>query len=305
MDDKIRKAYADGLAGIPSAHILMFAIGGKTYSTRCNFSEDGLDTGCIEIDPDVDSHISANNPTKQCFTPLLSKENLPEGVTQTDILQVLSTKLKLILKPPCAELVDIARIVPGRTHFSLWRLLRGEHTLYEKYGYTSHIIHLFRFVVLTTRWKEIKDVMFETPDCDKIDLASIMAKMGTPAFNGDETIADYMQKIPYTDVDKYMERIRIAEDTTIKETIVGLILRALAERKGMATELPKFTICSDWDTWKVWDEKLVFVSFEPVIHGGRDRSRSGSRSRQDRKTRHARKKLKNTRTRKTACVYKY
>ena len=89
-----------------------------------------------------------------------------------------------------------------------------------------------------------------------------------------------MQKIPYTDVDKYMERIRIAEDTTIKETIVGLILRALAERKGTATELPKFKICSDWDTWKVWDEKLVFVSFELVIHGGRDRSR---------KTRHARK----------------
>lgn len=312
MDTQIRKAYTDGLAGKLSTHILTFTIGGKTYSTPCNFSDAGLDTGCIEINEIMESEISANSVEKKCFTPVLLKENLPKEVTQTDILQVLSTKLKFILaeiKDNENEyelrvmLHDVARITPTKTPFSLWRLLRGEPTLYEKYGYISPSVDSFRRDVIYApiTWKEIKDILFEMPDGEKMDFVSILLKMGAPEFHDDEPIYEYMRKINYEDSDKYKERLRINKDTTIKETLPGFIFRAIENVKGK-DKMPWFTfsVGKDSDIWKAWDNKMVFVSFEPKgVSGGR--RRSGRR----RRTYNLRKKLKHRRTRKSACVYKH
>jgi hypothetical protein len=88
------------------------------------------------------SQIHADDTVKKCFDPPLTKETIPGGFTQTDILQVFLTKLKL-LQANDAFLLDAAKIniTVGNdlTYLSVWRLLKGMKGVYEKYGYVSQI----------------------------------------------------------------------------------------------------------------------------------------------------------------------
>ena len=103
-----------------------------------------FETNCVGAPalPVPTSQIHTDNETKNCFDPPLTKTTIPHGFKQTDILQVFLTKLKL-LQTDDVFLLDAAKIeiMPSieLTYLSVWRLLRGEKGIYEKYGYLSPI----------------------------------------------------------------------------------------------------------------------------------------------------------------------
>ena len=84
------------------------------------------------------------------------KPNLPADIKPTDVFQVVSTKLKLALCPEKAIVIlDEARISDNPSYISLWRMLRGEKAIYEKFGYKSCIADNLRLAAGGTRLKDL------------------------------------------------------------------------------------------------------------------------------------------------------
>lgn len=150
---------------------LIFTFDDREFSTVFKFKNNGISNGCIDIDInyessetayDIASYIRKNTPERACFSPTLSPETLPPGVSQTDVLQVMMSKLKFMyLGQTIISLEDHAKLVNPKTgevyktFISQYRLLRDEPTLYEKYGYKSAPFNRVRDVVRKTKWGDI------------------------------------------------------------------------------------------------------------------------------------------------------
>lgn len=141
------------------------------------------------------SSIKKNTPANMCFSPVLSPETLPGGVSQTDILQVLSTKLKsIIVKDKIIKITDVASINDSVLYFSLWRLLRGEPSLYEKYGYVSKKFNTVK--------ETAKRIPYEITARNPLlydDLHAYFPYVFNFA-NNKRSIAELMKNIPYDSV---------------------------------------------------------------------------------------------------------
>lgn len=140
------------------------------------------------IDSEV-SGISKNTKEKQCFSPVLTRDTLPPGVSMTDLLQVFSTKLKTVLFPDetLFGIYDFAKITKSTENnnskmpfFSVWRILRGEPAIYDKYGYES------------SHFNALNDIHPDTFDIIHAERPDIFNKD-----NGDKTIAELMKYIDY------------------------------------------------------------------------------------------------------------
>lgn len=282
----------------PAKYMLRFTFDDKEFSTIFELKEDEhLTNGCISLSgfDSFDSSISSNSPARNCFTPNLSnRENLPAGVTQTDILQVLSTKLKFAALPSrkFLAIVDVASLINPETNkkyvtqLSHWRLLRGERTLYEKYGYTNLLLDKVREISQTTRWEEIKYQTIKGKSLTEI-AESFFTSEGTAIFVSDRTISDCMKHVSYNDSDKII--IPNIIPALPSHTIVSMILTAFVQIGKLTqrelTYLLYLKINRQSELWKSWDSRLQFQSFYAIMEGGR---RKTLRRRKNRKTRRSR-----------------
>lgn len=276
-----------GVKNVDESYKLEFEIGGKRYSTVINFYEGSMNISknkkkvCISIEvgeeeDTLESSIEANSMEKQCFNPVLVKDNLPEGITQTDIIQVLSTKLKFAALKRTIQTItlrDQAQLINPDTHkkssdyFSSWRLLRGEPTLYEKYGYTNKDLDNIRRVVMTTKWKEIKDIqLYNDKKNIKLNEFGDILK-----FNDEDTIDKCMKKIPYFEAEKFS-----VSNGTKKITLIDMIVQALHKKKGIFQDgifekINELEVSRTSPIWNKWDRMMKFVSLKlenPIKEGG-------------------------------------
>jgi hypothetical protein len=275
-------------------YTLTFTFDGKKYSTNFIFSTTGFTNGCIIIDYGEDDYITSkiesNSDTKKCFNPMLkSKHGLPEGVSQTDILQVLMTKLKFILLdfPETSSLINAAVLSNPETGklystpFSLWKLLRGEKSLYGKYGYSSDPFFWISNHATRKTWGEIKDNEVAVYGLRKNGTTNKTIEDIWNEFYSDkgpikdtETVADVMKRLTYEDTEKSVK---------YGESIVHAIIDSF-RIKGTKSRTFRLSIRQDSEIWQGWNERLKIVSFEKVTEGG-------TRN----KTRRHRKRIRKTR----------
>lgn len=257
----------------PESYILRFTIHNldgsdiREFRTKFRLALDAgeieFSNGCISL---VDlaafsSAIKRNTPETRCFDPILSRESLPTGISPTDVLQVLSTKLKFtaLKKRKTFTISDVARLEnvatgkPFKTPISRWRIVRGEPTLYEKYGYTSDELNTFRTVVQTTPWSAIMDQQFLGQSLDEI-----ATKYYPGIFQPDVSIANCMKRVSLEDTERFSTPSQVIG---ISRTIVTLIIDALT-RIGHSAPKFELTVSRDSEVWKAWDARLQFVSFE-------------------------------------------
>lgn len=260
-----------------SQFLLQFILDGThTFETKFTIDltsyEGQLSNGCISLNLSSysESFINKNSPSKKCFTPVLELEMLPTGLTPTDVLQTLSTKLKFAIFPERSSLTisDVARVTNPTTKkqfttkISLWRLLRGEPTLYEKYGYHSSILDSFRERAITVPWKEISGFVTGYGTT----LQSIVDEHFPSIFLPDKSIQDCMKEVTLEDTEKYIQKpppLRFQQS----KTIVELIIDALAKKSkddSFSLDDMNLTITRDSPVWKEWDSRLQFTKVVPV-----------------------------------------
>lgn len=295
---------------------LVFSFDNYEYSTIFTFDSDGIRNGCIKIEydnpdyyRDISSHIDSNSSNKRCFTPML-KNNLPPGVKQTDILQVLMSKLKFIyLNKDSITLIDNAHIynpetkIFSNTLLSEWRLLRDEPSIYEKYGYISPRFNMFRRNIRTIEWQSIKDYVIPRMDKTLEDIwKEFFGDIGAPSAG--EKIPSLMRRLSFKNVEDalisvpcyevemehMLVKMMIRMESNMekererclmrKKTIVHFIFDALKEKKGITPPIynMRLTLHNNSELWQNWNARLVFLSFEQVINGGKRSKRSTRRS---------------------------
>ncbi len=217
-----------------------------------------------------------------CFDPMLTKESLPAGITQLDILTTLSTKIKLLLVPKYSVLKD--NLIIGETnqitYLSTYRLLCGEKTPYEKYGYTSKVdssgdpvFERIRHRANTTSFNAILTKLGERNPRDRQVLLDYLQKTYDSVFteeNLEKPIAEIMKLIKYDDIHK--ENIW-ANDVFFLLTDMNF------------EDIDDLTLDPSSELWHAWDQYLNFVSLTPMSSGGR-RSR---RIRQKNRRRYSRR----------------
>jgi hypothetical protein len=277
----------------PEEYKLVFSFDDYEYSTIFEVDYDGFRNGCLKIRCNIEdypseiySYITSNSPGKKCFKPML-KDNLPPDVKQTDVLQVLISKLKFIyLNTKSIKLTDNARVF-NYGLISEWRLLRDEPSIYEKYGYTSEHFNSFRDKIKIIKWQRIKDYIIPRTGKTLEDMWNIVFKEIDPP-SDTETIPLFMRRISLDNIEKsltnvpkfkteeeehkYIKKwIRVSSyDLIEKKTFLNFIIDAL---ESIGVSPPKenmtLTLQSNSELWKHWNSRLVFRSFDRIMEGGK------------------------------------
>jgi hypothetical protein len=240
------------------------------------------------------SQIHADDTTKKCFDPPLTKTTVPEGYTQTDILQVFLTKLKL-LQVRDVFLLDAARIPlkydETLAYLTVWRLLQGKLGVYEKYGYVSQIFtrrhidkmmshrqeqHLaligegaigyerafdiVRRLATTRKLKDFKDVDYyhEIMGSFEWHYPDVFMKEDGIAVYEEKTIAELISKIPYKNT---WFNMRWGEGSLVNifEILFIIVLGVSYESIG------KLKLNTESAEWRKWDRELKFTAVEPFV----------------------------------------
>jgi hypothetical protein len=287
--------------------------------TTCIYFE----TDCVGAPalPVPTSQIHADDPDeKKCFDPPLTKDTIPEGYTQTDILQVFLTKLKL-LQTRDVFLLDAAKIKNKygneSTYLSVWRLLQGKQGVYEKYGYLSPIFtqlrldelmahrkvqHLalmgegaigherafdiVRRLVTTRKLKDFKTVDYYYDIMAKFEwhYKGVFPREGGIPVYEEMTIAELISKIPYENTwfeMRWGERSHI----NIFEALFIIVVGVSYESVG------KLTLNAESAEWRKWGSELKFLSAEPFDERGA--GAGGTRSRRTLRRRRSRRSKRN------------
>jgi hypothetical protein len=197
----------------------------------------------------INSFITKNTPSNKCFNPVLSPETLPDGITQTDILQVLSTKLKsLIAKNKLIKITDVASLNHSVLYLSLWRLLRGELSLYEKYGYISKSFTAIR--------ETARRVQYEATARDSAlydNLHTHFPYVFNSA-NNTKSIAELMKHIPYDSVN-----VSNVDCITDLFRFIALVAGFPALMTTAHEELTLNTKTSE--VWRKWNRRITLLDW--------------------------------------------
>jgi ankyrin repeat protein len=205
--------------------------------------------------PPSQSSLHANRPETRgqgnppCFDPVLVSVESPVRVTSVDVLQVLSSKLKILIRDNIIEfepfpisLYDAAKV--GGVLISPYRILQGGLGMYEKYGYTSDALKKFRAEVMPTlKFSYVKEWFSE----DRLKFLT-----ETKNVKDDELVIDFVKRITPEEEGNNEICYRICS-----EYLDGSI----------------YTLDESSDAWKAWNDAMEFVSVERLIEGGRRRQR--------------------------------
>jgi hypothetical protein len=249
----------------------------RAHTTLLNVSRDddgliSIENSCIMVRDD-ETEISANSADKRCFDPVLTTDpaDAPEPrITQTDVLQVVKTKLAIATSPPGyrIRLTDAAQIRDVR--ISAFNLLRQKAAIYEKYGYfaarkSADIIAAFSGL----HWGHVKDVSIAMEGQRHITAAEVVtAILGAAPADG-EPLHVVMKRISLEDEGGYNRALK-ARLGLIPTTSTGLsyeLMRGIFRRLGIAYQV-SYTLDPTSPNWLHWANLIQITEASFVAQGG-------------------------------------
>jgi hypothetical protein len=192
------------------------------------------------------TRINANRYKEACFMPRLVGPS-------ADVLQILSTKLRLQI-PEHAPITIIDEAEKDGVYISKAKLIRGEPTIYEKYGYVTGEFKRYGYV------KGQIDYIKEQLQTLKVDILSddvknlLEEKAGLP-FNDNMLIINVMRRIKPANE-------KIDDSLYISNLIYDEIHKYLYMKfPSMFEKTPKFELQFDEesDAWKAIKDKVQII----------------------------------------------
>ncbi len=280
MDAALQAAFQTPFLGKKKL-TLEFVYRGRPFTTVFNFEKHQVGgaisvaiwNGCLLLQTDFPlasstlADFSRNSPATACFTPILETTG---DIKNVDVLLVLLTKLAFLLIPAGHPhtITDVMQGDDG-TYVSVSRVLQGRDAYYEKYGYTSPLIHAVKGWLQTLEWGALP------ADIQRLFVADPAATAAIPATT---LLTDVIQeKKPLLTPAKFSALISLAFPHA-------------------HTNLWNFSLDRTNPIWTAWSDTLVFtrVDIGELLAGGfyrlrRRHSRRRSRSRSNRSNRSRRR----------------
>jgi hypothetical protein len=253
---------------------LKFTFKGFEYSTTFTVSYD-KDIDIIELDNGCISHTISKNRTKYflhsfmssntddiaCFTPRLKTIQSPIKITSTDVLQTLSTKLKIILYNGgyIKEIKVIDQSEINNIPLLAYRVLRGLPALYEKYGYVSKELNEFREKILpNATWNYITSID-SLKKVNTVKYISILEKYNKDNWRT-QHITDLLKNVPFEE-----------ETTRLSSRILTVLLSSFKSNNSNnsndfnSTKLvDTFILDPTSPKWQEWNSNLQFIEFSKL-----------------------------------------
>ena len=244
-------------------HLTIEADNGNSWKTTFTLSDYTLEdpnngtrkkgtkitNGCIHLftytDTSVGSMISANTKEPSCFTPRLVSE---KGITTTDVLQILKTKLTLIhplLENKQISISDAALIKNKETGkdfpITPYRIVRGQLGLYEKYGYKNEKILKMREL--------LKDLKIEDINND---------------VKGDIEELSGLSKGPVIEAMKLINNKDDIEKDNISLKLYYYIEDEINKKfpEDLYIDITDYNLDEESEEWKLWSQKIVISNVE-------------------------------------------
>lgn len=231
-----------------------------------NFTND-----CIELNIDetmkgyITSSIHKNSSTPPCFEPRLVSEpsDSANRITTTDVLQILSTKIKTAISPSDIYIQDNAEIDGIR--ITPFRLLRGGNPLYQKYGYFNPDIPNIKDILSRLSGNDLKTIenttthepLYKTLK-DVIHKINKEYNIGID-FNDTDSLFTIMNTISFdmeNEIDEYLS-LRILDS----------ILTHVKFYTTVEDDVYKFN--KDSPEWKEISKKVCIQFIERIASGGK------------------------------------
>lgn len=312
---------------------LTFTIGGKTFNTRLTakceklggkrkglhlfwFRIQGSSKNCIDVSivlptaetnlasyknlgyGEFQSLIQANSPTQKCFDPILTSNrnnpNVSARYSTTDVLQILKTKLQLLIPNPTKIPIgidDAATI--SQVRMTPFFILRGKAPFYYKYGYKYPGLAEIFTALPSLTWGQIKDAEYYKVDKQTVSIAEGIFAITQKNYEDTDLVVDIVNSISFDEESKH--NLALLEQYTPDRLGVlyspyflsSAIVRAIKATLELTEPLYIAVLDPESAEWKQSSDRLQLVGFEPVAEGGRRR-----KTRRRKTRRHHQKKLK-------------
>jgi len=237
--------------------------------------------------------IDSDSSARKCFEPILitNARNKPgRRTTAADVLQILKTKLSLAFPISAGvNLTDGAQ--KDRILIAPFNILRGGNAFYEKYGYRSAPITELKTKIQTFPWsacnEEIKKVIQDcTGRSDWAPDMRLMDIMKTISWEQEKAYNNVKGPVDDDDEDDFIHPSLSYRVFRHFATIAGGIPFEQTDQFRTGT-IWEFWLDSESAEWRRCNEDLVFTEFEPVVGGGRRKTRTKNQRRnKSRRNRH-------------------
>jgi hypothetical protein len=250
-----------------------------TVYNQCISITYSLDNGLYTFN----SSLNKNDNEKMCFNPPLNVRKQGNAnmtkYTMTDALQVLATKIKLamtgivdILKGKLTNVKAPINIEDGATiksmSISKYRILRGQDTIYEKYGYKSPELDKLKAYIKTLTLGDILD-LFVMPNAKGIDVLFTKIRSTPKTVQLKSVLSTVNPETPLTEVlntisfdDEYGLRPNgIKKTVTLSEVIYQKIKDLVL---GESVNPLVLTFNENSDEWKRMRDIVRIISVESI-----------------------------------------
>jgi len=206
-----------------------------------------------------------------CFVPPL------EG-SQLDVLRILS--LKLSLANPFSRKISASNVAKkGDVRISMAKMLRGEPTLYERYGYVNPL--------LTETLEKIKTYQFHVlPEELQEIIRQVIRERSGEEIPEDALLVDVMKKIGKEDEKTELLKTYPFEERIygLKKTISNVVYQTLVNSQGLTNDFT-LNFIEDSPEWDHMKKRLYILSIDEIPTGGKRRTRHTRRNKKKRITR--------------------
>jgi hypothetical protein len=271
-DEQVKLKNMFGPSPVKSKYKISFIFNKKSSSAifTVDYKKDkiSVENNCIKISygqNKFSSLLKKNNAVKKCFEPALNVRKIgnenSEKNTMTDALQVLATKIKLAMGKGIIEIGDTATI--DDISISPFRILRGQDTLYEKYGYESEALDEFKKYIKPLTWTGLMKI----PGMEKMiryfsTLGPLKEKLGGVT---DEMMAiDVFRRISFDDEKATLDN---NYDAAFSYNVYTLIKDSEFKFSEDYDPLVLY-FNKDSDKWKKISGDIPIVSIERVMNAG-------------------------------------
>jgi hypothetical protein len=269
-----------------------------------------LSSSCIDIrdtdvvmDPNsepagpISSMIYANTPERGCFSPSLvtnkSNANASKHFTSTDVLQILKTKLMLLL--PIQKPIKLSdQAVIQTVAISPYNILHKKPALYEKYGYKSDKLNALRSKLETLPVSKIESAKYANT---KKTMKQVLEALVGRVVESSELLIDVLKDVTFENENEFNKQLRITHYESVPPfysflLFSNVILEEISTKSGLE-EWNIFVLDPTSEAWQASNDKLQFtaVSITKTANKPPNAAEGGRRKKRTHKHRSYRKKL--------------
>ena len=238
------------------------------------------------------SMIQANSPTQKCFDPVLtSNRNNPDPTaryTSTDVLQILKTKLQLLIPLPLQvpiQIMDAATI--QNVSMTPFNILHGKDPFYKKYGYVYKNLQPILDYLPTVQWGSVKNGVYKSHIWTNnlrdpfskgvvIKISEAIQSITGKEYDDDEYLLTIMKDVSFEEESKLNTATITRYTPSILNAMISpfhlskQIIKAVIESNStLEKDFIIAILDPDSAEWKRSSDRLQFTAFEPVAAGGR------------------------------------